>query len=111
MLARSRERTARGDQERLWTPQVGFGLLYNRNTTLLNNIDFYYKNDLPTSDLSSGFSIQLPLFNAGLRAKSKESAAEALRAKVEAEQAQRQTDLHIAELTGSLRELDAHRRR
>ena len=40
------------------------------------------------------------------RAKAKESAAEALRATVEAEQAQRQNEVQIAELTGSLRELD-----
>ncbi len=39
-------------------------------------------------------------------AKSKESAADALRATVEAEQAQRQSEVQIAELTGSLRELD-----
>ena len=40
-------------------------------------------------------------------AKARESAAEALRAKVEAEQAQQQNDIQIAELTASLRELDA----
>jgi hypothetical protein len=40
------------------------------------------------------------------RAKAKVSAAEALRATIEVEQAQRQNDVQIAELTGSLRELD-----
>jgi outer membrane protein TolC len=107
LAAKAKEHTARGDLERLFLPQVGFGVLYNRNTTLLNDINKYYANALPTNDFSSGFSIQLPLFNAELHAKAKESAADALRAKVEAEQAARQTDLQIAELTGSLRELDA----
>lgn len=106
LIAGSKERMAKGDRERIWTPQIGFGVLYNRNTTLLNNINQYYKTALPTNDFSSGFSIQLPLFNAEFRAKSKESAADALRAKVEAEQAQRQNDVQIAELTSSLRELD-----
>jgi hypothetical protein len=39
-------------------------------------------------------------------AKSRESAADALRATVEAEQAQRQNDVLISELTGTIRELD-----
>jgi outer membrane protein TolC len=107
MAAKAKERTARGDLERLFMPQVGFGVLYNRNTTLLNDINKYYANALPTNDFSSGFSIRLPLFDAELHAKAKESAADALRAKVEAEQAERQTDLEIAQLTGNLRELDA----
>ena len=48
----------------------------------------------------------MPLFDLGHRAKARQSAAEALRATVEAEQAQQQNDIQIAELTGSLRELD-----
>ena len=47
------------------------------------------------------------LFDMGLHAKEKESAADALRAKVEAEQAQQQNDIAISQLTASLRELDA----
>ena len=43
----------------------------------------------------------------GRRARARESAADALRAKVEAEQAEKQNDLAIAELSGSIRELDA----
>lgn len=106
MMALSRARVAKGDEERSWLPQIGFGVLYNRNTTLLNDINQYYATALPANDFSSGFSIQLPIFDAGLRAKSRESNADALRAKVEAEQAQRQNDIQIATLTGNLRELD-----
>ena len=106
MMALSRAHVAKGDQERSWLPQIGFGVLYNRNTTLLNNINQYYATALPANDFSSGFSINLPLFDAGLRAKSRESNADALRSKVEAEQAQRQNDVQIATLTGNLRELD-----
>jgi len=106
LLAHSKERIAKGDQERSWMPTFGFGVLYNRNTTLLNDINHYYATALPTNDFSSGISIRLPLFDAEARAHSRESAAEALRATVETEQAQRQNDLQIVELTGSLRELD-----
>jgi hypothetical protein len=42
-----------------------------------------------------------------VRAKARESAADALRAKVEAEQAQQQNNLQIAQLDSSIRELDA----
>lgn len=106
MMARSKERVAKGAQERSWMPTFGFGVLYNRNTTLLNDINHYYAAALPTNDFSSGVSIRLPLFDAEARANSRASAADALRARVEAEQAQRQNDLQIAELSGELRELD-----
>ena len=109
--ARSKQLVAKGDQEHLWLlPEIGFGLQYNRNTTLLNSIGSYFNTPngvLPANNFSSGFSIRVPLFNLGLRAKAKESAAEALRAKVEAEQAQQQNDIQISQLTASLRELDA----
>jgi hypothetical protein len=66
----------------------------------------YYKHNIPTNNFSSGFQIQVPLFDLGHRAKAKETAADALRATVEAEQAQRQNEIQISMLTGSLRELD-----
>jgi outer membrane protein TolC len=107
MLASSRERAAKGDQERVWFPQIAFGLLYNRNTTVLNQNNFYYSHFIPTNNLGSGFNINLPLFDAEVRAKARESAADALRARAEAEQARRENDIQIAELNGTLRELDA----
>lgn len=110
--ALSSARIARGDREHLWLlPEVAFGLQYNRNTTLLNNVGCFFNTNppclLPANNLSSGFSIRVPIIDFGLHAKSRESAAEALRAKVEAEQAQQQNDLHIAELSAGLNELDA----
>jgi outer membrane protein TolC len=106
--ARSKERIAKGDYEhtRLF-PEIAFGIVYNRNTTVLNDINKFYRNPLPANNFSSGLSIQVPIFDAGARAKAHESAADALRARVEAEEAQRQSDLQIATLTSSLRELDA----
>jgi outer membrane protein TolC len=106
-LSLSKRLTARGDAIGVFIPQMSFGLLYNRNTTLLNNSDYYYVHPIPANNFSSGFSLQLPLFSPGRHAKARESAAEALRATVEAEQAQRQNEIQVATLTGSLRELDA----
>jgi outer membrane protein TolC len=107
LQARSSYLIAKGDQERTWTPELGFGVLYNRNTTLLNSIDNFYLMPLPANNFSSGISINLPIFDPNLRARARASAADALRDRVEAEQAQHQNDLQIATLTANLRELDA----
>lgn len=108
MLAISKERVAKGDTEHKWLlPQISFGLLYNRNTTLLNDVNsFFSSGHLPANNLSSGFNIQVPIFDQSIRDKARESAADALRARVEAEQAQRQEDVQIEQIAGSLRELD-----
>jgi outer membrane protein TolC len=109
MVAESRERVQKGDLERTWLlPELGFGLQYNRNTTLLNDIESYFnpQKPFPPNNFSTGFSIRVPVFNFEARDKVKESAAEALRARLEAEQAQQQNDVQIAELSSSLRELD-----
>lgn len=106
--ARSKALIAKADQEHLWLlPEVAFGAQYNRNTTLLNDINAYYKQNLPANNFSAGFSIKVPVFNMFLHAKEKESAADALRARVESEQAEQQNDIQISQLTASLRELDA----
>jgi outer membrane protein TolC len=107
MLALAKQKTAHGDMLSGFVPQVSFDAQYLRSTKYHNNADYYYKNDLPTTNFSSGFSIRLPLFDLGSSAKARESSADALRATVEAEQAQRQNDIQVATLTGTIRELDA----
>jgi outer membrane protein TolC len=111
MFALSKQKTARGDTKYMFFPQISFGAQYAHHTSLLNNADSYYTHKasvggVPITFFGSGFQIQLPVFDRGLRDKAKQSAADALRATVEAEQAQRQNEVQIAELSGSLRELD-----
>lgn len=106
-VALSKRRIAKGDVATNYFPQLSFFLQYNRNTNLLNDVSSFFAKPLPPNNLSSGFSVQFPLFDMGHRAKGHESAADALRATVEAEQAERQNDVLIAELTGALRELEA----
>jgi outer membrane protein TolC len=104
-LAHSKSFQAKGD-DLLWRrPQVGFGVVYNYDSNELNNYSTYYKNFTP-NNVSFGLQINVPFFDFSLRAKAKQSAAESLRSTVEAEEARRQNDVHIAELAGSLRELD-----
>ena len=107
LLARSKQQLAKGDKEINYLPQMSFIAQYNRNTTLLNSVNSYFSRPLPANNFSSGISIQVPLFDMWHRAKARETEADALRAKVEAEQAERQNDVQIASLSGSLRELDA----
>ncbi len=106
LLARSKQMVAKGDEQINYLPQLSFVAQYNRNTTLLNDVNSFFAKPLPANNFSSGISIQVPLFDMWHRAKARESAADALRATVEAEQARSQNDIQIAELTGSLRELD-----
>ncbi len=106
MLAVSKQKTARGDLLNTFLPQISFGAVYDRNTTILNDFNAYYAHPIPANNFSSGFSIEVPLFDLGRGAKARESAADALKATVEAEEARRQNDVQIAELTGSLREMD-----
>ena len=105
-LALSKQLQARGDRLAWRTPQIGFGAVYNYDSNELNNYSHYYQNFTP-NNVSFGLQIAVPFFDFSLRAKAKVSVAEALRAKVEAEQAQQQNDIQIASLTGNLRELDA----
>jgi outer membrane protein TolC len=107
LLARSRQLVAKGDEAINYFPQLGFVAQYNRNTTLLNDVNSFFARPLPANNFSSGISIQIPLFDMWHRAKARESAADALRSTIEAEQAQRENEVQIAGLTGSLRELDA----
>ncbi len=104
-LARSKHLQARGDDLAWRRPQFGFGAVYNYDSNKLNNYSTYYKNFTP-NNVSFGIQITVPFFDFALRAKAKATAAEALRAKVEAEQAERQNEVAIVTLTGSLRELD-----
>jgi len=106
MQAASKQKTALGDSMNFMLPTVSFELQYMRKTTLLNDVDAYFSKPLPVNNLASGFSIVLPIFDWSHRDKGRESSAEALKARVEAEQVQHQNELHIAMLTNSLLELD-----
>jgi outer membrane protein TolC len=109
MLANSKQKITRGDRMSEFSPEISFSAQYSSTTDILNvlnTVDKYYAQNIPPVNFSSGFQIQFPLFDLSRRAKAKGSAADALRATVEVEQAQRQNEVQIAELTGSLRELD-----
>jgi outer membrane protein TolC len=107
LIANSKFSQARGDEESNYIPELRFFMQYNRNTTLLNDVNSFFAKPLPANNFASGISVQIPLFDLGRHARAKESTADALRSKIEAEQAEKQNDLAIAYLSGNIRELDA----
>lgn len=104
--ARSKRLIAKGDKMNLYSPQVGFNLQYIRTTTLLNDFNYYYLHPIPTNNFGAEVTFEIPFINLTKRGKSRESAADSLRAKVQLEQAEQQNDLNIATISDNLRELD-----
>jgi outer membrane protein TolC len=105
-IAHSKQLQAKGDDLAWRRLQIGFGAVYNYDSNELNSYSTYYNHFTP-NNVSFGLQITVPFFDFALRAKAKASAADALRATVEAEQAEHQNDVEIATLTGSLKELAA----
>lgn len=105
---RSKYLQAHGD-DLLWRrPSINFVAIYNYDVYSMGDYaDYYKKQSLRPNNVTFGLQINFPFYDFALRAKAKQGAAEALRVKVEAEQAKRQNEVAISQLTGSLRELDA----
>ena len=106
LISKSKYYRAKGDQESNYLPEMRFFVQYLRNTTILNDVNSFFAKPLPANNFASGISVEIPLLDMGRYARSRESAADALRAKVEAEQAQKQNELEISNLSSSIRELD-----
>lgn len=104
-LADSKKYTANGDGLQSHRPQVIFAGQYNRYTKY-NNYDLYYRN-FQHNNFGIGVDISFPIFDASRKAKARQSAAEALKAKVQAAQAVQQTQEAVVTLQTSLRELGA----
>jgi outer membrane protein TolC len=106
LLAQSKQLQAHGDDLATRRPQIAFGAQYNYDSNELNNYTTYFNNFTP-NNVAFGIEFQIPIFDRAQHDKARQSAAEALRATVEAEQARQQNDVQIQSLTGNLRELDA----
>lgn len=104
-LADSKRYNAKGDSLQNFRPQVIFAAQYNRYTKY-NNYDLYYSH-FQHNNFGVGVDISFPLFDASRRAKARQSAAEALKAKIQAAQAEQQTQEAVVTLQSSLRELEA----
>ena len=81
--ARAKQEQAFGDNRKLWRPEIYFVAQYNRLETF-NNIAQYYATYNPNS-IGLGVQINFPMVNATLKAKGRESTADAAHAKHEAD--------------------------
>ena len=81
--ARAKQEQAFGDTRKLWRPEIYFVAQYSRLETF-NNIEQYYKTYNPNS-IGLGIQLNFPMINATLKAKGRESVADAAHAKYEAE--------------------------
>ena len=88
--AKSKLEQAFGDARYTWRPQIGFAAKYSRFSTF-NNYQLYYpaiKNNF--NAIGAGIQISLPLFDAGHKARARESAAAAISSQQDAAFARQQ---------------------
>jgi len=93
--AKSKQEAAFGESRYLYRPQLSFGANYSRISTAHTNYPLYYpgfqgQNGLSDNALSVGISIQIPLFDRAHVDRARVSAAEAVHAHYEAEDARNQ---------------------
>ncbi|WP_263365550.1 TolC family protein [Edaphobacter bradus] len=82
-VAHAKQEIAFGDSRYLWRPQIYFAAQYNRFSKI-NNYDLYYRN-FQHNNAGIGIQITLPVFDMVHKAKARESAADAVRAKLDAD--------------------------
>jgi outer membrane protein TolC len=87
-VAKAKQQIAFGDARYLWRPQVYFVAQYSLFAKF-NNYDLYYQR-FQYSNAGIGVDIKFPVFDPAQKAKARESAAEAARAKHEADSARDQ---------------------
>ncbi len=105
--ALSKHYVARGDSRQNLRPQIGFGFTYQVYDTTLNNYNTYYRVPLQANNFSVGVQITLPVFDEVRRATARASAADALHADRQAEQARQQSDEAAVQLEKSVPALQA----
>ncbi len=101
----SKRYMAHGDDRQGYRPQVSFGANYSRYSTFNNYQDYYLRFQHNNFDV--GLQISIPIFDASLSAKAKQSAAEAVHATQQAELAREQSSQQVLTLRSHLPELKA----
>jgi outer membrane protein TolC len=104
--ADSKQYVARGGHREVYRPQIGFAFQYALFAVQFNNYDNYYNNNLQPNNFGVGVQISWPLFDAAKSARARQSDADALRAKIQAEQALNQTSEQVLQLSRSTGELE-----
>lgn len=106
--AQSKQMLFKGDKNQNYRPQLTFGMDYNRYAEFNNYQEYYLRFQHNNFDV--GVQITIPIFDASKRAKARESAADAVRAGTEADQARNQADEQAFTLNHDIAELKAQQR-
>jgi outer membrane protein TolC len=108
--ARSKMYLAFGDSRQTLRPQLAFGLDYSLFAKFNNYTQYYNPQSFQYNNLAVGVQIRVPLFDATLKAKERQSAANAARAYAQADQTRNTVDEQIFQLQKSMNELTAQQR-
>lgn len=108
--AKSKMYLAFGDSRQTLRPQLAFGLDYSLFAKFNNYTQYYAPQSFQYNNLAVGIQIRVPLFDATLKAKERQSAANATRAAAQADQTRNTVDEQIFQLQKSMNELTAQQR-
>ena len=99
---------ASGEHRALY-PSLDFSAQYARFSTFNNYTRFFPKGTFQQDNATIGVGLRIPLFNASQRARADEAAAEALKAKKQAEAARNQVSEETLKLQRAAEQLEAAR--
>jgi outer membrane protein TolC len=103
--AQAKQEQAFGDARKLWRPEIYFVAQYNRLASF-NNLSQYYLNYNP-NNIDIGIQINFPMVNSALRAKGRETSADAVHSRAEADLFRDQTAEGRVKLDHATQELQA----
>lgn len=103
--AKSKFYLSMGDKRQIRRPTFGFGMKYSRFAEF-NNYNEYYQH-FQHNNFEFGIQISIPIFDAASHAKAQQSAAQAVHAQAQAQQALDKVDENILKLGQNLKELRA----
>jgi outer membrane protein TolC len=106
--AQSKLYQAFGDKRQNYRPTLGFGLKYQRFAKFDNYTEFYH--NFQQNNVSAGVQLTFPLFDPSSKAKARQSAADAVHAQAQAEQARDLVSEQVLSLRKSLAEIGAQQK-
>jgi outer membrane protein TolC len=106
--AKSKQYIAHADKGKIWRPEISFGIQYSRYAKFNNYEEYYLRFQHNNFDV--GINMTIPIFDAQGRAHARVSAADAVRAREQADLFRLQLGEQTRELSGSLAELRAQQK-
>lgn len=103
--ARSRFLVAHGDERQVNRPSIGFGLKYQRFAKFQDFASYYH--NFQQNNISAGIQLTFPLYDRSLRAKARESAADAAVAEAQADQSRDKLSEEVLIARRNVREIAA----